>query len=169
MQQLYTPWRMAYIKGEKKAVSGCVFCNKADSQTDAQDLIIARSTHVYVVMNLYPYNTGHLMVVPYEHIHSQEQMTPEALTDLMLTVNHALAALRRAYNPAAFNLGVNLGEAAGAGIAAHYHFHIVPRWQHDTNFMSVISDTRVIPDTLQGIYADVTRAWRELTGDSNNE
>lgn len=162
MQQLYAPWRMAYIKSEKTPVSGCIFCDKRHATTDAQDLIIARSTHVYVMLNRYPYNSGHLMVMPYEHLHSQEQMSAEALTDLMLTVNKALAALRHAYHPSAFNLGVNLGEAAGAGIAAHYHFHIVPRWAHDHNFMTVIGETRIIPDTLEGIYADLTRAWAAL-------
>ncbi len=162
MQQLYAPWRMAYIRSEKTPVNGCIFCGKRHSTQDAQDLILARSEYVYVMLNRYPYNSGHLMVLPYEHLHSQEQMSAPALTDLMLTVNKGLAVLRRAYNPSAFNLGVNLGEAAGAGIAAHYHFHIVPRWAHDSNFMTVIGDTRIIPDTLEGIYADLKRVWDEL-------
>jgi ATP adenylyltransferase len=164
MDYLYTPWRLAYIRKEKKPVDGCVFCNKRHAQNDAHDYIIARSEHVYVIMNIFPYNSGHVMVVPYEHLHSQEQMSPEALMDLMLTVNRTLAVIRRAYNPPAFNLGVNLGEAAGAGIAAHYHFHIVPRWGGDANFMTVVGTTRVIPGTLDSIYADLLTAWQALYG-----
>lgn len=158
MEHLWTPWRMAYIKGEKKPVYGCVFCNKIEAD-DAQEHIIARSKYVYATLNRYPYNNGHLMIVPYAHIPSQEALEVEALSDLMLTVNHALAALRKAYNPAAFNLGANIGQAAGAGIEAHYHFHIVPRWHGDANFMSVVSNTRVIPDTLDNIYQDLKTAW----------
>lgn len=163
MQHLYTPWRMAYIKGEKKPSDGsCVFCNKRDSQTDDADYLVARSEHVYVILNRFPYSNGHLMVIPYDHVHSQEALPVEALTDLMVTVNRALGALRHAYNPTSFNLGVNLGAAAGAGIAAHYHFHIVPRWQGDVNFMEVIADTRVIPDTLDNTYTALKSAWAEL-------
>lgn len=157
-QLLWTPWRMKYIKREGKP-AGCVFCDKHDPATDAADYIVARSEYVYVVLNIYPYSGGHVMVVPYEHVSSQEDLPTPALTDLMLTVNRSLKAIRRAYNPPAFNLGVNLGEAAGAGIAAHYHFHIVPRWQGDANFMTVIGQTRVIPDTLDGVYRDLLAAF----------
>ena len=164
MDHLYTPWRMAYIRGEKKPVDGCVFCNLAvDFDNDAQ--IIARSQHVFVTLNLYPYNNGHLMVVPYEHIQTQEVLETKALTDLMVTVNRAMGALRRVYNPTAFNLGANIGAAAGAGIAEHYHFHIVPRWSGDANFMSVVGETRVIPDTLENTYRELKQAWQELYGE----
>src|SRR5687768_7106570 len=101
MQHLWTPWRMAYIKGEKKPVEGCVFCNKADSTNDGTDYIVAHSDYVYVVLNIYPYNNGHVMVVPYEHVHSQEDLTHDALVDLTVTTNRALAALRKIYNPPA--------------------------------------------------------------------
>ena len=155
---------MAYIRGEKKPVEGCVFCTlAADADNDSQ--VIARSKFVYVTLNLYPYNNGHLMVVPYDHIQTQEALDAEALTDLMLTVNRALGALRKVYNPAAFNLGANIGSAAGAGIAEHYHFHIVPRWNSDANFMTVIGDTRVIPDTLENTYREVKAVWQELYGE----
>lgn len=170
MQQLYTPWRMAYIKGEKKPSDGrCVFCDKRDSTNDAEDLIVARSEHVYVILNRYPYANGHAMVLPYEHVHSQEELPVEALTDLMLTVNKTLGVLRKVYNPPAFNLGVNLGAAAGAGIAAHYHFHIVPRWPGDANFMAVVGDTRVIPDTLENTWSDLRAAWAALYGHGTAE
>lgn len=154
---------MAYIRGEKKPVEGCVFCNLA-AGVDNDSLVISRSKHVYVTLNLYPYNNGHLMVVPYEHVQTQEALETEALTDLMLTVNRALGALRKVYNPAAFNLGANIGAAAGAGIAEHYHFHIVPRWSGDANFMSVVADTRVIPDTLENTYRELKQAWQTLYG-----
>lgn len=156
--RLWTPWRMAYIKGDKKPVSGCVFCNKA-AAADQAEHVIARSDYVYLTLNRFPYTNGHLMVVPYEHITTQEAMTTEALTDLMVTVNRALAVLRQVYNPPAFNIGANIGAAAGAGIAAHYHFHIVPRWPGDANFMTTVADTRVIPDTLDNSFTDLKAAW----------
>ena len=164
MDHLWTPWRMAYIRGEKIPVEGCVFCNlAADIHNNTQ--VIARSKFVYVTLNLYPYNNGHLMVVPYEHIQTQEALETEALTDLMLTINRSIGALRKVYNPAAFNLGANIGSAAGAGIAEHYHFHIVPRWNGDANFMSVVGNTRVIPDTLVNTFRELKQAWQELYGD----
>ncbi|MEO8611333.1 MAG: HIT domain-containing protein [Chloroflexota bacterium] len=161
MDHLYTPWRMAYIRGEKKPVDGCIFCQLAVSEDD-HDQIIARSEHVFVTLNIYPYNNGHLMVIPYEHVSTPESLATEMLTDLMLTVNRSLAVMRKAYNPPAFNLGANIGAAAGAGIAEHYHFHIVPRWPGDANFMTVVSSTRVIPDTLDNVYRELKAAWDEL-------
>jgi ATP adenylyltransferase len=161
MDHLYTPWRMAYIRGEKKPVEGCVFCQLA-STTDAPNPVIAYSKYVFVTLNIYPYSSGHLMVIPYEHLQTQETMTEEMLTDLMLTVNRTLAVLRKAYNPPAFNLGVNLGQAAGAGIAEHYHFHIVPRWPGDSNFMTAIGNTRVIPDTIENTHQILKAIWQEL-------
>ncbi len=148
---------MAYIRGDKHPVEGCIFCTKPQGDDDSEQ-IIARSTHVYLTLNRYPYNNGHLMVVPYAHVASQEELDAEALTDLMLTINRALAVLRRAYAPQAFNIGANIGTAAGAGIAEHYHFHIVPRWIGDANFMSTVGDTRVIPDTLDNSYRETQSA-----------
>ncbi len=161
VDHLYTPWRMAYIRGEKKPVEGCVFCQLATAPDD-ETRIIGTSEHVYVTLNIYPYNNGHLMIVPFEHVASLEQLPTEALTDLMVTTNRALAVLRKAYNPPAFNLGANLGTAAGAGIAEHFHFHIVPRWPGDANFMSVVGNTRVIPDTLENIYRELKSIWQEV-------
>ena len=161
MDHLFTPWRMAYIRGEKKPVEGCIFCQLAVSEED-HDQIIARSEHVFVTLNIYPYNNGHLMVIPYEHVSTPESLATEVLTDLMLTVNRSLAVLRKAYNSPAFNMGANLGPAAGAGIAEHYHFHIVPRWPGDANFMTVVGSTRVIPDTLENTYRELKTAWDEI-------
>lgn len=161
MDHLYTPWRMAYIRGETKPEDGsCVFCRLAHEPDNPQ--IIARSQYVFVTLNVYPYSNGHLMVVPYEHVASQETLPVEALTDVMLTVNWALGALRKLYKAPAFNLGVNLGKAAGAGIAEHYHFHIVPRWESDSNFMTTIGSTRVIPDTLENTARELRQVWQEL-------
>jgi ATP adenylyltransferase len=168
MDHLWTPWRMAYIRGEKKPVEGCVFCNKINGDDD-QEQVIARSRYVYVTLNRYPYNNGHLMVVPYEHVASQEALSTEALTDLMVTINRTLAVLRAAYDPQAFNMGANIGTAAGAGIAEHYHFHIVPRWQGDSNFMGVVSNTRVIPDTLDNTYHELKQHWINLFGAAVHE
>jgi ATP adenylyltransferase len=153
---------MTYIRGEKTPSDGCVFCTIAASADDSEDYVLARSEHVYAVLNRYPYNNGHLMIVPYEHVSSQEVMPSEALTDLMLTTNRALAVLRRAYNPPAFNLGANLGAAAGAGIAEHFHFHIVPRWPGDANFMTTVGDTRVIPDSLANTHYELHTIWLRL-------
>jgi len=162
MNHLWTPWRMAYIRGEKKPVSGCVFCSKNDPEQDDAEQVIARSRFVYVTLNRYPYNNGHLMVVPYAHVMTQEDLDIDGLTDLMVMVNRALAVLRKAYNPPAFNLGANIGPAAGAGIAEHYHFHIVPRWPGDANFMTTVSSTRVIPDTLENIYRELKAVWQDM-------
>ncbi len=161
MKRLFTPWRMAYIKGAHTPVDGCVFCNKVNGD-DKIEQVVGRSAHVYVTLNRFPYSNGHVMVVPFEHISSQEDMTQEALTDLILTVNQTLTVLRAAYNPHAFNLGANIGAAAGAGIAAHYHFHIVPRWEGDANFMTTIADTRIVPDSLENTYALLKTWWQEL-------
>ncbi len=168
MTRWFTPWRKTYITGESKSKDGtCVFCGKQDGtpESDARDLIVARSDSVYVILNLFPYATAHLMVIPYQHVSTQEDLPVEALTDIMLTVNKALKVLRHIYNPNGFNLGVNLGAAAGAGIAAHYHFHIVPRWAGDVNFMTAIGGTRVVPDSLENIYAQFLAGWEELFGE----
>ncbi len=154
---------MAYIRSNKPKPEGCVFCNKISGEDDTEQ-IVARSTHVYVTLNLYPYNTGHLMVIPYKHVASQEDMPTEALTDLMLTTNQSISALRKVFNPPGFNLGANLGSAAGAGIAEHFHLHIVPRWPADANFISTVGETRVIPDMLENTYRDLKQAWAELYG-----
>jgi len=161
MEHLYTPWRMTYLRGEdKKPAVDCIFCAKLrDGVDEREEHIVARSKFVYVTLNLYPYNNGHLMIVANEHIASPELMPTEALTDLMLTTNRALAALRQIYNPQAFNVGANLGAAAGAGIAEHFHMHIVPRWGGDTNYMTVLADTRVIPDLLDETWHKLREAW----------
>lgn len=163
MEYLWTPWRMAYIKSEKKPVEGCVFCNKVrHSEKDDTEHVITRANYSLLTLNRFPYTNGHLMVVPYEHITSQEDMNTDALTELMVMINRAMRVLREYANPPAFNLGANIGSAAGAGIAEHYHFHIVPRWGGDANFMTTVGNTRVIPDTLDNTYRDLKGTWNTL-------
>ncbi len=157
---LWTPWRMPYLRGEdKKNVEGCVFCLKATTEDDAAEYIVARSQFVYVALNMYPYNNGHLLIVPYVHVGTVEELPPDTLLDLMVTLNRALAALRKVYRPQAFNVGINIGTAAGAGIAEHVHMHVVPRWAADTNYMTITAGTRVIPDLLDNTYRELKAVW----------
>ena len=144
---------MQYLTGADKSHSapGCVFCAKV-SAPDESEHVLCRGQFAFITLNRYPYNNGHLMVVPYVHVASLEDLDPPTLTELMLLVNRGLAALRAAYKPDGFNIGVNLGRAAGAGIAEHVHIHIVPRWNADTNFMPIVGETRVIPEMLDQTY-----------------
>ena len=145
---------MQYLTDANKAAANsvCVFCSKF-AAPDESEHILCRAEHAYIALNRYPYNNGHLMVIPYVHAASLELLDPPTLTELMLLTNRGLAALRKAYSPDGFNIGVNLGRAAGAGIAEHVHIHVVPRWNADTNFMPIVSETRVIPETLAQTYA----------------
>ena len=120
-----------------------------------------------MTLNRYPYNNGHVLIVPYTHVPSQEDLETPALIDLTITVNKMLHVLREAYDPPGFNLGSNIGQVAGAGIAEHYHFHIVPRWPGDANFMTSIGGTRVIPDTLDNMYHELSAIWNRLYGVSD--
>jgi ATP adenylyltransferase len=149
---------MAYLRSEGMKPEGCIFCHKVGAK-DEEELIVFRSTFVYVTLNLYPYNNGHLLVVPYEHTADITSLKPEALTDLMRATQEAVTALRAIYGAPAFNIGINQGAAAGAGIAEHLHLHIVPRWPNDANYMTVIGQTRVIPDSLTNTYTQLRSAW----------
>ena len=145
---------MQYLINADKDTSQsvCIFCAKIAAPDDSEH-ILCRGQSAYVTLNRYPYNNGHLMVIPYTHVPSLEQLEPATLTELMLLANRGLAVLRQAYHPDGFNIGINLGRAAGAGIAEHVHLHVVPRWNADTNFMPVVGETRVIPETLDQTYA----------------
>jgi ATP adenylyltransferase len=152
---------MPYLRGEDEKPQGCIFCHKI-SCSDHAEHILHRGEFCYVTLNRYPYSNGHLMVIPYRHAPSLEDLPAATLTELMLAVNLSLAALREAYDPHGFNLGVNLGKAAGAGIAEHVHMHIVPRWTADTNFMPVVGETRVIPELLEGAYTRLRPIFDKL-------
>jgi ATP adenylyltransferase len=148
MERLWTPWRLAYVTG---AVAGtrdhCIFCD-AGPDSSRDELVLVRTPLSYVVLNLYPYNNGHLMVVPKRHVATLASSTSEELTDLMRLTRHAEIALAEAYTPQGMNIGINLGRPAGAGIVDHLHVHLVPRWTGDTSFMSVVGNTRVLPEEL---------------------
>ena len=158
MDTLWSPWRMEYIQRQKEA-SACVFCDAAESQQDADNLVVFRSTHAYVILNKYPYNTGHGLIVPYSHVPSYENLTAEQRFDMMELLNQFTHVLRVVYQPEAFNAGANIGTAAGAGIAPHVHFHLLPRWSGDTNFLTAITQTRVIPEELSVTYQKLVETW----------
>ncbi len=157
---------MDYIKRDRELEGDCIFCAMAScAGGDGGDLVVFRSSHNYVALNKYPYNYGHVMIVPYAHVPSQEDMDMDALGDLVVLTNRSMRALRELANPSGFNIGANIGAAAGAGIAAHYHFHVVPRWEGDANFMSSVANTRMIPDTLDNLGQDLKRIWHASFGD----
>lgn len=146
MERLWTPWRMGYIGGPKG--SSCIFCDALSAGDDRARLILHRGQHTFVIMNLYPYNTGHLMIVPYSHTADLAALPTETLTEMTTLLPWLTTLLGRVLRPAGFNAGLNLGEVAGAGIAAHLHMHIVPRWAGDANFMPVLAHTAVLPELL---------------------
>jgi ATP adenylyltransferase len=157
--RLWSPWRMQYLSEERPR--GCLFCNLLAEQEDEKNLIVFRGQLAFVMLNRYPYNAGHLMVVPYAHEPSVENLPPETLLEMMVLVNRCLAALRKVMSPEAFNIGANLGHAAGAGVAEHVHMHVVPRWEGDTNFMPVLADVRVVPQLLKDTYRQIRAALQE--------
>jgi ATP adenylyltransferase len=161
--RLWMPHRMAYIKGENKPAGseegdGCPFC-RIPRLDDADGLVIARGALVYAVLNLYPYNAGHLMVVPYRHVADYTDLTGDETGELAAFTKRAMTALRAASGAQGFNIGMNMGSVAGAGIAAHLHQHVVPRWGGDTNFMPVVGHTRVLPQLLRDTRALIADAW----------
>lgn len=160
MERLWTPWRLEYILASKE--DGCVFCDKVAVGRDEVEHVLVRGQVAYLALNRYPYNNGHLLVVPYLHVPSLEDLPPETLLEMMLLVNTGLAALRHAMNPDGFNVGANLGRLAGAGIEAHVHLHIVPRWKGDANFMTTVAETRTIPETLDQTFARLRQALAAL-------
>ncbi|HTZ45600.1 MAG TPA: HIT domain-containing protein [Jatrophihabitans sp.] len=161
-QRLWTPHRMVYIGGEGKPESAaehhCPFCD-VPNRPDEDGLVVARGRHVYAVLNLYPYNPGHLMVVPYRHFADYTDLTGDESAELVRFVQRSMVALGAVARPSGFNLGVNQGAAGGAGIAAHLHQHIVPRWTGDMNFMPVVGTTRVLPQLLADTRAMLAAAW----------
>ncbi len=159
-ERLYTPHRMAYIRGEGKG-GDCPFC-EIPLLPDAEGLIVARGSSCYAVLNLYPYNSGHLMVVPYRHVAGYDELTDEETLELADLTQQAIRTVRHATGAHGFNVGMNLGTVAGAGIAAHLHQHVVPRWGGDTNFMPVIGHTKVLPQLLPETRELLAKAWSEV-------
>lgn len=150
-ERLWTPWRMAYVGGSTPS-SGCVFCQAPARDDDVANLILHRGKHCFVIMNLYPYNTGHLMVVPYEHVDDLATLQPEARGELAELSASFCTGLKQVMGCDGMNLGMNLGSVAGAGIADHLHQHIVPRWKGDANFMPIVGGTKVLPELIPATY-----------------
>ena len=151
MEQIWAPWRIQYIQMEKP--EDCILCQKPKQDGDAENYILYRGSANFVILNSYPYNPGHLMVAPYRHVAVLDELTSDELGEHFEIVCRCTKLLREVFNPQGFNLGINLGKVAGAGIDDHIHTHIVPRWQGDTNFMPVIAEARVIPEALAETYA----------------
>lgn len=153
MERLWTPWRYEYVSSFGKA-SGCILCAATcgDPELDADTLVLLRGRHNYVIINRYPYSSGHLMVAPYEHVADLRSASTEQLSEMMRLAQACETILSEAYGPEGFNIGMNIGKAAGAGVVDHQHLHVVPRWIGDASFMSSTANTRVIPETPDGTY-----------------
>jgi ATP adenylyltransferase len=153
MDYIFTPWRYAYITTAERAPS-CIFCDRASSpetnrENDERNLVLFRGRHCFVIVNAFPYTSGHVMIVPYQHLDRLDLLPAEAATEMMALAQRLETVLRTLYRPDGINLGMNIGKAAGAGVAGHIHMHILPRWVADANFMSVIGETRVLPETTE--------------------
>lgn len=156
MKQLWAPWRMTFL--DEKRPDGCIFCGLVKENDDEKNLIVHRAERVFVILNKYPYNNGHVMVIPFQHTNQVDDLSIETMTDLMVWGRQCQKALQEAYGPQGFNWGMNLGAAAGAGVKEHLHLHVVPRWNGDTNFMPVLADTKSMPQHLSESYKQIRTA-----------
>jgi ATP adenylyltransferase len=163
MDYLWTPWRYAYVSTAEKSV-GCVFCDAVKAGDDAKMLIVHRGEHCFAILNAYPYTPGHVMIVPYAHLDELQKLPSEAATELMRLSQRMESVLRELYHPDGINLGMNIGKAAGAGIAGHIHMHVLPRWVADANFVSVIGETRILPETLEETWKRMREALKLSAG-----
>ena len=157
--RLWAPWRLEYLKGEKS--SDCIFCSKP-ALPDDEAFIVHRGNSCYVILNAFPYTNGHVMVAPFEHVGDLRRLQADPSAELMALTQRSLAAIERVYGADGFNLGMNLGDVAGAGFAGHVHMHVVPRWKGDTNFMPVVGDTRVMPEALPDSWSKLRAAFEEV-------
>jgi ATP adenylyltransferase len=160
MERIYAPWRMSYVTGcgDAPKPDGCVFCARAARPDDAANFIVHRGDTCFVILNAFPYANGHLMVLPYRHVARLAEMTAGEHAEMMTLAARMTETLDRVSSPDGYNVGMNLGGAAGAGIADHLHLHVVPRWNGDTNFMPVLGDVKILPETLGQVYAKITAA-----------
>ena len=154
---MWAPWRLDYIRGPKSDT--CIFCDALEGNDDRASHIVHRGERCFVILNAYPYNNGHVMVAPNKHCPSIEELDAAELTELMTLAQRSIGSIRDVYGADGFNLGINQGAIAGAGIEEHMHLHVVPRWAADTNFMPVIGDTRVLPQALDQSWEELTKAW----------
>ncbi len=163
MDHLWTPWRSTYMEA-KKIKSACIFCVAAQNPADdRKTLVVHRGEYCFIILNRYPYTSGHLMIVPYDHVSKLTSMSPAGATEMMELATQAEQVLEALYHPEGLNMGMNFGAAAGAGITQHIHLHMLPRWSGDANFMTTVSNTRIIPEALNDTYEKVSRAFAELT------
>lgn len=158
MDRLWSPWRYTYIRKATQE-DECIFCAKLAENNDPENYIVYRGQLNFVLLNLYPYTNGHLMIAPYRHVATLEAADPETLAEMMTLLRECESHLRAIYNPKGINLGMNVGESAGAGVAGHIHMHMLPRWPGDANFMTVIGETRVLPETLDSTYSKLRTAF----------
>jgi ATP adenylyltransferase len=158
MERLCTPWRMKYVTSSDKKIDGCIFCAmfKDASTQDRENLLVYRGQNIFTVMNLYPYNSGHLMVLPQQHVAALTDVPFQVQAEIMAMTSYLTGLLTDIMNPDGFNVGINLGRAAGAGIDTHLHLHVVPRWNGDSNFMPVVGQTRILPEELPATYEKIT-------------
>jgi len=161
MDYLWTPWRYAYVTAAEKT-SGCIFCDLHKQSDDAKVRIVHRAKHCYVVLNTYPYTPGHVMVVPFAHLDQLQKLPVEAAHEMIELSQRMETVLRQLYSPDGVNLGMNIGKAAGAGVAGHIHMHVLPRWVADANFVSVIGETRILPESLDTTYERIKGALGRL-------
>jgi len=159
MENLWSPWRYDYIASVGATPVSCPFCVDSDTSQDAARLIVHRASHNFVIMNLYPYTIGHLLIVPYPHTSDFDASPPEQTAEMMILAQRGMAALRKLYRPEGFNIGMNLGHSAGAGVREHFHMHIVARWIGDANFISVTGETRVLSEELTVTYRRLLEAF----------
>ena len=169
MQQLWAPWRLQYIL-EGEVEEGCIFCTKPKDDKDRDNLILFRSKHAFTIMNLFPYNNAHLMVVPYQHARDLNGLEDDVLSELINLTKKSQNILKQVFAAQGFNIGINVGKVAGAGIDEHMHIHIVPRWAGDSNFMPVLADTKVIPQHIWAAYDLLLPFFREsIEEDKKND
>ena len=161
---LWNPWRYEYIKTTTKPNKTCIFCELL-KQRDEEAYILHRGKYSYVVLNAYPYNSGHLMIVPYKHVGTIEELDQETIIEMMNFVKKSIRVLREAFTPDGFNIGINIGRAAGAGIPGHVHIHVVPRWVGDSNFMAIIASTKTLPISLDETYTILREKWKQINGE----
>ncbi len=159
MKHIWSPWRNAYIQSAKEKCK-CIFCEALTRKNDTQSLIVHQGEAAFVILNRFPYTSGHVMVVPNLHKPSFEELEPKTRAELMELINTATRVLRLLYHPEGFNIGANLGAAAGAGVIGHVHFHVVPRWIGDSNFMSTVGEVRVLPEELEVTLKRIREAWK---------
>ena len=165
MDRLWSPWRYRYVT-KADPTDGCIFCTKPTENRDKENYILHRGSLCFILLNIYPYTSGHLMIAPYQHVPTLADAPEQAVTEMMLLARRAEANLREAYRPEGFNIGMNIGASAGAGIAGHIHMHVLPRWTGDANFMTTVGETRVLPEDLATTYEKLSPlSWERLPTD----